>query len=463
MQLAFRCPIASVAPMGRATGSLRRGAVASVVVAAFLLAPAAATAARPHWQKPQIVVPVGTATYNPVVATGRDGTTVVAWDEANPQNGTFELMFAARTPSGAVSNSRKLGPMTGAFPQAALAVGGDGTFAVAWGYRARHNKNRAAVRIWRPGKKGFGKTELLSPGNVSTDLSGGDTPQVAVDDAGTVYVVWEGLFKYQGAKHYQVVIRKLGRHARRWSKPQRLSSIKTDSHSARVAADGAGNAAVCWTETSGAVRASILRSGQKRFHKAQRITPATYGVSPPSIAESDSGKVAIVWEQSVKAGRRIESKVTTGAKFPRASQNLSAGGAAQFESIALASNGGGVTAWERLAGSGGQVQVRTTAGSSTKWGNIKQLTRPGVALFGTGPAVAAANGRAFVAWTQRVNNKLSVGVGVLLGKRWQKTRTYAALGSAVVSAANDPVKGTKVLGAVVWPTIDGLKLAVYGR
>jgi hypothetical protein len=460
--------------MVRLAGSVRRVAVASVVGVACLLMPAAASAAGPHWQKPQILVPIGTATYNPAVATGPDGTTVVVWDEANPKNATFELLSAVRSVSGKVKIG-KLGPMSGAFPQASLAVGGDGTFAVAWGFRGKHNRNQAAVRIWRPGKAGFAGTNLLSPGNLSTQLSGGDTPQVAVDDAGTVYVVWEGQFGKGSKKHYEIVERQLAKSATKWSSPRRFAAIhcaphrkpkcqQVDAHAARVAADGKGNLAISWIKSSGEVVATVGRSDAKTFGKAQQIiSPATYGVTPPAIGESDSGKAAVIWEQSVSTGRRIESNVTTGARFPNKGQYLSGKGSSQFQVVALASNGGGVAAWEKLAGSGGQVQARVTKGSSKRWGNIKQLTRPGVALFGTGPSVASANGVAFVAWTQRVKNALAVGVSVMVGNRWQKTRTFPALGSAVVSAANDPVKGTKVLGALVWSTTDGLKLTTFVR
>ena len=138
-------------------------------------------------------------------------------------------------------------------------------------------------------------------------------------------------------------------------------------------------------------------------------------------------------------------------------------GIAQFQALALASDGGGVTAWERLTGGGGQVQARAMSASGKSWGGLKQLTRSGVVLFGSGPSVAAADGRGFVAWTLRVNNKLSVGVTVLVGHHWSPAHTFPALGSAVVSAADAPSSSRSVLGALVWSTTEGLKLSAYSR
>ncbi len=463
--------------MGRAVGSVRRIAVASVVIGALLAAPAAESAHRARgWSKPQILVPVGTATYSPAVATAPDGTTVIVWDEANSLNGKFRLLAAIRQPSGK-TKTLKLGPMSGFVPQASIAVGGDGTFAIAWGYPAKHSGSRVAVKVWPSGKRGFSHTMFLSAGNASTEQAQGDMPQVAVDDSGTAYVVWEGLYGKGSNKHYRVVERALRKNAKRfgstralsahakkqhWSRARHLSAAAVDAHGARIAADGNGMAAVSWTESGGEVKARILRAGAKGFGKIQQISPATYAVSPPTIGESDNGKVALVWEQSVSSGRRIESKVTNGAKFPKRGQFLSGKGTAQFQALALASNGSGVTAWEKTAGSGGQVLARAITGGGKHWTNkVEKLTRPGVALFGTGPSVAATKGYALVAWSQRVKNKLSVGVRVMLGRHWLKPRTFAALSSPVVSAANDPVNGNPVLGTVVWTSTKGLQIAIF--
>jgi hypothetical protein len=461
---------------------MRRVLVASVLVTAFLLAPAAASARRASgWVKPQVIVPVGTATYSPAVATAPNGTTVVVWDEANPRSGKFRLLAGTRLLSGKIKIN-KLGPMSGAFPQASIAVGGDGTFAVAWASPAKGGKSRVAVRVWPSGKHGFGGTTILSPGNASTEQGEGDVPHVAIDDNGTVYVVWEGLYGKKKNKHYQVVERQLGKDAKkwsstrrlssthakksathRWSSPRRLSAVGVDSHGARVAADGNGNVAVSWIESNGAIKARVAPAGAKGFGKAQVISAASYGVNPPSIGESENGKVALVWAQTVSSGRRIESKVTGGGTFPKRGQFLSGKGTVQYQTLALASNGSGVTAWEKTAGSGGQILARVITAAGRSWTkNVEKLTRPGVALFGTGPSAAAADGHAFVAWSQRLNNKLTVGVKVLDGRHWLKTRTFAAIPSPfVVSATSDPAGGARILGSMVWSSTSGLQIAVF--
>ncbi len=457
--------------MGRAArGSSRLAVIGATLFGAVVLVSSSAGASSGGWSTPQILVPVGTATYNPVVATGPTGTTVAVWDEVS-KTAKFSLYAAIRPPVGKTKKI-KLGSMTGAFPQASLAVGGDGTFAAAWGYPGKGAQNRVAVRVWPHGKAGFGPTMFVSPGNASTQEGEGDSPQVAVDAAGTVYVVWEGLFKYKGAEHYRVVESQLGKGSSRWSSPQLLSSagetvdnklVTIDSHGARVAASGDGSAAVSWTQSTGEVEVAIHRAGDHLFGPARLISAATYAVSPPTVGVGDRGKTMVVWTQSATSGRRIESKVTMGSSFSSKAQLLSGTGIAQFQALALASDGSGVTAWERLTGGGGQVQARAMSPSGKSWGGLKQLTRSGVVLFGSGPSVAAAKGRAFVAWTQRVNNKLSVGVTALVGHHWSAAHTFPALGSAVVSAADAPLPGSRVLGALVWSTTQGLKLATFDR
>jgi hypothetical protein len=460
--------------MGRAVGSSRRVAVASVLVIASLLLPAAATArSAAGWGSPQILVPVGTATYSPAVATAPNGTTVVIWDEANSLTGQFRLLAGTRLLSGKLKIN-KLGSMSGAFPQGSITVGGDGTFAVAWGAPAKGASNRIAVRIWASGKHGFGPTMYLSPGNASAEQTQGDVPRVAVDDDGTAYVVWEGLYGKGTNQHYQVVERQLPSHSKRWSAPrvwrpqhceagQKPKCQPSDAHGAQIAANGHGNVAISWTQSSGEVMASILPAGAKAFGPAQQISAATYGVTPPTVAISADGKAVIVWEQSVSTGRRIESCVASGKKFSKRCQFLSGKGTAQFQALALASDGTGVTAWEKTAGGGAQVLARVMTAHGKAWTNsTAKLTRPGVALFVTsGPSVAATQGHAFVAWSQRLKNKLSIGVKVRVGRSWLATRTFPALSAPVVSATADAGKGSPVLGTVVWTSTKGLQIATF--
>lgn len=442
---------------------MRRVAVASVLGTAFLLAPAAATArSASGWGRPQLLVPVGKATYSPAAATAPNGTTVIVWDQENSHSGKFRLLAGTRLLSGKVKIT-KLGPMTGAFPQAAIAVGGEGTFAVVWGAPAKGTTTRIAVRIWSSGKRSFGPTMYLSPGNANTEYAQDDVPDIAVDDSGTVFVVWEGAYGKGSHRHYRVVERQLAKHSRKWSSPVLISPVaQVDAHAGKVAANGNGNAAVSWTEETGAVKARILRAGAKGFGPVQQISPSTFGVSAPTITMSDHGKTALVWEQSATAGRRIASKVTSGTTFPKRGQFLSGKGTAEFQSAALASDGSGVTAWEKIAGVGGQVLARVITASGHSWTQIVNVTQPGVALLGaSGPSVAATTGHAFVAWSQKVKNKISIGVKVRVGGRWLATRTYPALTAPVVSAANDPVSGARVLGAVVWTSTKGLQIATF--
>ena len=463
---------------------MRRVGVVSALVGGCLLVPAAATARHARharhvqhasaWAKPQVIVPVGKATYSPAAVTAPNGTTVVIFDEANIHNGKFSLFAATRSVSGKIKIHR-LGPMSGVFPQGSIAVGGDGTFAVAWAAPAKHGKSRVAARVWPAGKAGFGRTAYISPANAGPLQARGDVPRVAVDGAGTVYVVWEGLYGRHANKHSQVVERQLAKHGGKWSSPRHAAAVhcdrnqtpkcrRVDAHGAHVAANGNGNVAISWTQSSGEVMASIARAGAKPT-RPQRITAATYGISSPSIAVSDRGKAAMTWEQSVTTGRRIESKVTTQKKFPRRGQFLSGKGTAQFQALALASDGRGVTAWEEVSGSGGQVLARVMRPRGRAWtSNIVKLTRPGAALIGSsGPAVAASAGLAFVAWSERLNNQLSVGVKAQVGGHWLPTRTYRAVGPAgcAVSAANDPPRRARVLGSVVWTAALGLQIAVF--
>ena len=443
---------------GTVTPMRRVALVLLLVVAALLAASSAASGSGSgSWSKPATLVAVGTATYQPAVATAPNGTTVAVWDVVNDANGTFSLVAGIRSTSGKIEK-HPLGKMTGIFPPSSLAVGGDGTFAAAWAApgKTKSKKIFAAVAVGRPGKRGFGKTTFLSPGNLSTaPQTQGDTPQVAVDDVGTVYVVWEGMY----GEKTRVVESQLGAHASGFTKPRFLSAASDSSHAARIAAHGNGNVAVSWTDAAGAVWGNIIRAGH--IGRAKKISRATYPASPPSVA-AGSGKAVVVWQQTGGASNQIASKITRGASFPSAAQNLSGKTLSRYQAVALAANGSGVAAWESSphGGSGWQIRASTMSASADAWSGAKSLSRVGSAVFGWAPSVAAANGRAFVAWNEKVGGKYAAGVQVIVGGRLLSAHTFPTLGQPAVSA--NPSGGGRVLGALVWPALAGLEISVFG-
>lgn len=437
---------------------MRRVTIASLAVAVSLAVPAAATAAG-GWSKPKTLLPSGNLVYQPALATAPDGTTVAVWVQYDVSKNLYTLRAAIRTPRGKIS-MLKLGPAVSALAKPALAVGGDGTFAVAWEYpgtSAGHDS--LAVRTMPAGKKAFGPTTKVSGTNLSSDYGSGDQPSVAVDDAGTVFVAWEGLYSGGGGRHTQVVVSERAKRARAWRPAVRLSAAGTDSHGAHIAADGKGNAAVSWNELNTSVWASVTSSAG-RFGPAKQIAGVTYGSSPASIAVSDTGKAAILWEQEQGNTHRIAGKVTAPRAFPARTQFLSGKAFSRYQALALASNGVGTGAWEAEVSGGWEIDGATLTGTS--WGSAGKLNPTGyAATFGVPPVIAANNQRAIVAWSEKDLHRVSfVGVTVRVGKRWKNTANFPGLSGAIVSVPNDPVRSGPVAGAMVWLSTSGLQISI---
>lgn len=431
---------------------MRRMTIASLAVAASLAVPAAATAAS-GWSKPVTVLPAGNLAYQPEIATAADGTTIVVWNQYDSLKNTYSLFAATRSPQGKITKS-KLGPAVNALARPALAVGGDGTFAVAWAYGANGSGGSLAVRIRARGAKDFGPTMKVSPANLSTDYGSGDAPSIAVDDAGTVYVAWEGEYSSSGGRHTQVVETQRAKGAHAWISPVRLSASGTDSHGARIAADGKGNAAVSWAEADSSVWASVTSGG--RFGAAQRISGVTYESSPPSIAIGRAGKAAMLWEESGKGN----SHGIAGKVFPGTTKLLSGKALSRYQTLAVASNGTGVGAWEEEALGGWEIAAAGLSGSS--WSSGTRLNATGyAATFGVAPVSAANNQRAVVAWSEKdVQHASFVGARVRVGNRWQKAVSFPGLSAPVVSVPNDPVKSGPVAGALLWLSTNGLQISI---
>lgn len=438
---------------------MRRVIFASLAAAASLAIPAAsATAAGKGWSKPATLVAAGNLVYQPTVAVAPNGTTVVAWIEYDSAKDTYALMDAVRSPQGKVTKG-KLAPAANAFGKPALAVGGDGTFAVAWEYPgATASQSILAVKTMAPGKKKFGATKKASGSNLSTDYGAGDLPSVAVNDFGAVFVAYVAKF----GPHYQVAETQKAKGSTAWSSAVRLSSGGTDSHGARIAADGKGAVAVSWAEQDTSVWAATKSSAAARFGAAQKLAGVTYESSPPSLSTSDTGKSAVLWEQtSSKGAHLIASKVARGGHFPSKAQYVSAGTFARYQAVAIASKGVGVAAWEDEIAGGWEIDASSLSARGTSWGKGKRLTSTGyAATFGAAPSVAANNQRAIVAWSEKdLHHASFVGVSVRVGTSWSKATNYSGLNAPVVAVPNDPGK-SRVAGAMIWLSTKGLQISI---
>jgi hypothetical protein len=444
---------------------MRRVTIASLAVAVSLAAPAAATASGGKWSKPAILVPTGTPTYQPAAAIGRDGTAVIVWEQYNTKSKTdkFSVVAAIRKPTGA-TKVKILGATTAPSLQPSLVAGGDGSFAVAWEQPGSGSRVYAAVRVMRPGAGFFGKTKLLSGGNVSARRGSGDFPQVAVDDAGTVYAVWEGSYKSSRGQHDQIVETQLSKGSSVWRSPVRLSPSGVDAYGAKVAANGAGYATIAWSQSGGTVQASIKGSTGSQFGAAQPLSTSSFSMTPPSVGVSDKGKTAVVWDGAGR-GRGVQSVITNGGRFPGSGQYLNGKDAGEFQAATLASNGSGVVAWLGEIGGAFVVRAKSLSPSATAWSKGTSRISPVgyAALFGVEPAVAVDNKRAVVAWRQR-NSKKQDSVGVRVrpaGAGWQAAKLYPAIGTAVtVAVPTDPVRGSRVLGTLVWTSVKGLQISI---
>jgi hypothetical protein len=433
--------------------------IASLAVAASLAIPAAsATAAGGGWSKPSVLVPAGQPAYQASTAIAANGTAVVVWDQYNATKNKYTLMGAIRSPRGKVTKA-KLGSAPNAFAKPAVAVGGDGTFAVAWEYPgAGTSLGSLAVRILPAGKKSFGATAKVSGRNLSNGYGYGDSPSIAVDDAGDVFVAYEAKI----GSHYQAMEAQKAKRARAWSPAVRLSAAGVDSHGARIAADGKGAVVVVWDEISGSVWSAAKSSAAGSFGAAQRIASATYGSSPANVGIADSGKAAVLWEQSHPHGTYLIASKVGHSRFPSKTQYLSAKGISRYQALALSSNGGGVAAWEEEVAGGWQIKAATLTPAGSSWSKETRIIPTGfAATFGAAPAVAANNQRAVVAWSEKnLHHASFVAVRVRVGSRWSKVTDFSGLNAPVVAVANDPKKSGPVAGAMIWLSTSGLQISI---
>lgn len=313
-----------------------------------------------------------------VVMTPQGG--VAAWNAPGP-GGASQVQVAAER-NGTWTPPAALGPPEGPAPvKPRIAAGADGTVAVAWRTRAG-----LAVAVRTPG--GDWRTDTVPGAHAVFELD------VAVGAGDSVAVAWSAT-----AGSGRPLLTSLRRSDGDWTAPQNLSAADVVVSAPRVAAVGAGFAAV-WTvrpdEDHEIVRAATTRgdvwgdpvtlapAAPRALGLPRPPGPPTTG---PSLAADGDAAVA-AWSQGRGGGHQtvMVSRHSGGAwSTPRAIGDAPSSG---WASVAP----GGVVAFEELRGS----SLRVAAGRAATGACCAVVSPPRVEAGG--PSAAPVAGGTLVAW-----------------------------------------------------------------
>lgn len=284
----------------------------------------------------------------PQLAVDAAGDAAVAW--TNLAAGQSVVEVVTKPAGGHWSESRRLsapGEEAQSPPQVAIDQAGDVT--VVWSDESQFPHQLHGVD--KPAGGEWSEPESISP-------PGDDArePQLAVDRSGEAFVAWcSGC----GRSNYGGVVRVATRvPGGSWSAPQDLSLFTRTARAPRIAVDPAGDVTAAWYyKSSGRVQSAYQPAGGAWGNSVPLSEEGAEVKSPPVIAIDAGGDAIIAWEASVRDVGFVP--IAQAAVRPRGSgwgspANLGPPGGGSWEPLAAAidSAGNGLVAW-RAAHEGG--------------------------------------------------------------------------------------------------------------
>jgi hypothetical protein len=257
----------------------------------------------------------------------------------------------------------------------------------------------------RVGAARFGATEpiLLSPPGASSDFAAS-----AVAPSGAAVVVW---FRHGRGHRWRLEAAVRAPDARRFGQAEPVSGfVRRPCCTAVVAAVGdRGDAVVTWSSSSRPSVWAALRSRGGGFRRARRL--AASATNAPRAAVGADGTTAVVYgvehvPRRGGDGLQLHRTPRNGSFGP--AEHVDPGGAATAADVAMAEDGRVLVAW---------VDQDRLGVSEAARGQPLTATQLRVGVAPKRLAVAAADARAVVAWTQRASVRGAYAERVLAATR----------------------------------------------
>ena len=284
--------------------------------------------------------------FSPVMAVDASGNINIVWEDSGDCSFRTSNIFFSRSTDGGVTFSTPTNLSatmnTALFSVPQIAVDTAGNINVVW------ESDTGNLAIWFTGSRDGGAT-FSAPKMVSTNTGGSLNAQIAVDKNGNINVVWEDDI----AGHSDISFSRSTDNGATFSFPMNLSnplgSCIANSNTPRIGLDIAANINVVWSNDCGGnfdifLRRSVDNGATFSSPKNLSGTPGLSG--NPQLFVDAAGNINVVWEESSPADIFFVRSADAGATFSSA-QNLSHNSGASTNAWLTVDAGANINvAWE---------------------------------------------------------------------------------------------------------------------
>lgn len=327
-----------------------------LIACSLLWALSPAAQAQLPWQPAATISETGEEASQARVATGPDGTTVVAWTGSD--GGDFQIRVRLRQPGEPFGAAQTLNAPGTEATHPRVAVGPGGLVAVAW---LRKDGTKSIVQIATgTGTSGFSEPITLSDtSRTAKDLA------LAMGPDGTVLASWASRDE---ANHFRVQasVREPGGA---FDLVANLSESGFDAERPQVAVGPDGTATVVWQRSGGELRVQAsTRYPQGTFGPPEDLSEGEGSAFDPRLTTEPDGDTTVVWRYAVAAQTRIQAITRPVGDSFGDPEDLSTVGQVSGPHIGSGADGTSAVAWSEFDGSRNVIQVseRPDGGSFTE-------------------------------------------------------------------------------------------------
>ena len=236
----------------------------------------------------------------PAMAVGTDGSINIVWED--DFNSKAHICFSRSTNNGqSFSAPTTVSNGAGNSTSAQIAVDASSNINIVWVDDSPGNFVIMYSRLSNTG------TTLVS-GKTISGAGNAASPQVAVDAAGNVQVVWQATTGT--AVNNDVFFSRSTNGGGAFSGPQNISNDSGDSSNPWLTADALGNVNVVWTDTTPGKANTFftqLMSGSATFSATQNLSTSSYPgpASGAQIVSDKNGNLDVVWSDDTSGVNQI--------------------------------------------------------------------------------------------------------------------------------------------------------------
>ena len=383
----------------------------------------------------QVIAPRDVAA---ALAVGRDGRAFVVSPSARPDTGTLPAVRRrSASPGAAFGASRVLMRSSPADRAVDAGVAADGTGLIVVQSARGARRSVRAVAFGPRGR--LGRPQALSAPGARADFAAS-----AVASSGAAVVVW---FRHRGARwRLEAATREPGRT--RFGPPQALSSFVRlpCCTSVSVAIGARGDAAATWSSTARPAVWAALRGAGQRFGAPRLL--ARDASDAPRVVVGDGGAVALTYSTQhvplrAADGLQLHRAPSAGAFGP--AEHVNPGGGVTIAGAAVTTAGRVLLAWRDQV-HGARVHLSEAAPGQP----LAAIGELGGDVSAKHVSVATDDdGRALVAWSQRVSARREQAVAALRSTTGAPFAAPVALGTAWPAAEAGPARLVARGGALV--------------